>query len=112
MPWEQNRLNQQGQDQDEHGRVCQFEVENIHATQWQFDESFSCGNSTKRIVMCQKAFEVFEKVGKNSQLSSIRTIWKNFLSFQLKGVHLIIFVSNIFPNSYLIQKCIHNQQLF
>ena len=81
MPWEQHGLNQQGQDQDEHGRVCQFEVENIHATQWQFDESFSCGNSTKRIVMCQKAFEVFEKVGKNSQLSSIRTIWKNFLSF-------------------------------
>ena len=69
MPWEQNFLNQQGQDQDEHGRVCQFEVENIHATQWQFDESFRCGNSTKRIVMCQKAFEVFEKVDKNSQHS-------------------------------------------
>jgi hypothetical protein len=30
----------------------------------------------------------------------------------LKGVHSIIFVSNIFPNSHLIQKCIQNQQLF
>ena len=30
----------------------------------------------------------------------------------LKGVHLIIFVLNMFPNSHLIQKCIHNQQLF
>ena len=30
----------------------------------------------------------------------------------LKWVHSIIFVLNIFPNSHLIQKCIHNQQLF
>ena len=30
----------------------------------------------------------------------------------LKWLHYIIFVSNIFPNSHLIQKCIHNQQLF
>jgi hypothetical protein len=29
----------------------------------------------------------------------------------LKGVHPIIFVSNIFPNSHLIQKCIQNQQV-
>ena len=28
---------------------------------------------------------------------------------RLKGVHPIIFVSNIFPNSHLIQKRIHNQ---
>ena len=46
----------------EAGQVCQFEVENLHATQWQFNESFSCGNSAKRIVMCEKAFEVFKKV--------------------------------------------------
>ena len=37
---------------------------------------------------------------------SQRIIWL------LKGVHPIIFVSNIFPNSHLIQKCIQNQQLF
>ena len=30
----------------------------------------------------------------------------------LKGVHPIIFVLNIFPNLHLIQKCIHNHQLF
>ena len=30
----------------------------------------------------------------------------------LKWVHSIILVSNIFPNSHLIQKCIQNQQLF
>ena len=30
----------------------------------------------------------------------------------VKCLHPIIFVSNIFPNSHLIQKCIHNQQLF
>ena len=29
----------------------------------------------------------------------------------LKGVHPIIFLSNIFPNSHLIQKRIRNQQL-
>ena len=70
MPWEEHASDHfagnYGQDRDEAGRVCQFEVENNHATQWQFDESFSCGNSAKRVVMCQKAFEVFEKVGKNS----------------------------------------------
>ena len=27
----------------------------------------------------------------------------------IKGVHPLIFVLNIFPNSHLIQKCIHNQ---
>ena len=30
---------------------------------------------------------------------------------RLKGVHPIIFVPNIFPNSHLIQKCMHSQQL-
>ena len=30
---------------------------------------------------------------------------------ELKGVHSIIFVLNIFPNYHLIQKCIRNQQL-
>ena len=33
------------------------------------------------------------------------------LVYVLKGVHPIIFVSNIFPNSHLIQKFIQNQQL-
>ena len=34
------------------------------------------------------------------------------LEILLKRVHSIIFVSNIFPNSHLIQKSIQNQQLF
>ena len=36
----------------------------------------------------------------------------NATSDKVKGLHPIIFVSNIFPNSHLIQKFIQNQQLF
>jgi len=36
----------------------------------------------------------------------------NIRTLLLQGVYPIIFVSNIFPNSHLIQKCIHNRQLF
>ena len=42
-------------------------------------------------------------------------LWNRNYTFPItvvKGLHPIIFVSNIFPNSHLIQKCIHNQQLF
>ena len=42
--------------------------------------------------------------------SSIPSPW--LMRILLKGVHPIIFLSNIFPNFHLIQKCIHNQQLF
>ena len=53
------------------------------------------------------ASEIFvcsdHKLGKN--------ILKDF-DLKLKGVHTIIFGSNIFPNSHLIQKCIQFQQLF
>ena len=41
--------------------------------------------------------------------------WRNTIGkilLFIKWLHPIIFVSNIFPNSHLIQKCIHNQQLF
>ena len=66
MPWEEHVADHfagnHGQDRDEAGHMCQFEVENLHATQWQFKEGFTCGNSAKRIVMCEKAFEVFKKV--------------------------------------------------
>ena len=66
MPWEEHASDHfsgnYGQDRDEAGQVCQFEVENLNATQWQFKEGFTCGNSAKRIVMCEKAFEVFKKV--------------------------------------------------
>ena len=61
IPWQKHALAHFA-DPLEAGQVCQFEVENLHATQWQFNESFSCGNSAKRIVMCEKAFEVFKKV--------------------------------------------------
>ena len=45
------------------------------------------------------------------ELASLgRFIYK--IAISLKGVHPIIFVSNIFPNSQLIQKCIYYQQLF
>ena len=60
-PWGKHALRHFA-DPDEAGQVCQFEVENLHATQWQFKEGFTCGNSAKRIVMCEKAFEVFKKV--------------------------------------------------
>ena len=61
MPWKEH-AGAHFADPDEAGQVCQFEVENLHATQWQFKEGFTCGNSAKRIVMCEKAFEVFKKV--------------------------------------------------
>ena len=61
MPWK-NFTRDHFPDPQEAGQVCQFEVENLHATQWQFKEGFTCGNSAKRIVMCEKAFEVFKKV--------------------------------------------------
>ena len=37
--------------------------------------------------------------------------WFGFFPYALKWVHSIIFVSNVFHNSHLIQKCIQNQQL-
>ena len=61
MPWK-NFTRDHFPDPQEAGQVCQFEVENLHATQWQFKEGFTCGNSAKRIVMCEKAFEVFKNV--------------------------------------------------
>ena len=61
MPWK-NFTRDHFPDPQEAGQVCQFEVENLHATHWQFNEGFTCGNSAKRIVMCEKAFEVFKKV--------------------------------------------------
>ena len=68
MPWREHARD--FTDPQEHGQVCQFEVENLHATHWQFNEGFTCGNSAKRIVMCEKAFEVFKKV----RLCGIHTI--------------------------------------
>ena len=62
-------------------------------------------------------------IGKFSQFSFVLkvVVWVNqtksyfyipLAESFLKGVHPIIFMLNIFPNSQLIQKCIHNQQLF
>ena len=66
VPWQEHVrghfVGNYGQVGNDAGQVCQFEVENLQATQWQFKEGFTCGNSAKRIVMCEKAFEVFKKV--------------------------------------------------
>ena len=53
--------------------------------------------------------EVMVKFRRPQNVNNFIRIKKCYL---LKELHPIIFVSNIFPNSHLIQKCIHNQQMF
>ena len=43
------------------GEICLFNVENPNPNHWILP-NFSCGSDTTRIVMCQKAFDLFIKV--------------------------------------------------
>ena len=43
------------------GEICLFNVENPNPNHWIFP-NFNCGSDTTRIVMCQKAFDLFIKV--------------------------------------------------
>ena len=43
------------------GEICLFNVEN-QEKHWILQKDFTCGSDTTRIVMCQKAFDLFTKV--------------------------------------------------
>ena len=51
--------------QDNHheaGEICQFNVDSISPQELWIMSNFSCGSSSRRIVMCEKAFDLFIKV--------------------------------------------------
>ena len=51
--------------QDHHqeaGEICQFNVDSISPQELWIMSNFSCGSSSRRIVMCEKAFDLFIKV--------------------------------------------------
>ena len=51
--------------QDHHqeaGEICQFNVESISPQELWIMSNFSCGSNSRRIVMCEKAFDLFVKV--------------------------------------------------
>ena len=47
---------------DEAGEICQFNVDSIRPQELWIMSNFSCGSSSRRIVMCEKAFDLFIKV--------------------------------------------------
>ena len=53
--WDQTNL-------AEVGEICLFNVENPNPNHWILPKDFNCGSDTTRIVMCQKAFDLFIKV--------------------------------------------------
>ena len=50
-----------GTDAAEAGEVCHFNVRDTQS-HWKLTERFSCGTNKRRIVMCEKAFDLFKKV--------------------------------------------------
>ena len=51
--------------QDHHqeaGEICQFNVDSISPQELWIMSNFSCGSNSRRIVMCEKAFDLFVKV--------------------------------------------------
>ena len=46
----------------EAGQVCQFNVDATNPQEHWIMRNFSCGSTGKRIVMCDKAFELFKLV--------------------------------------------------
>ena len=47
---------------EEAGEICQFNVESISPEELWIMSNFSCGSNSRRIVMCEKAFDLFVKV--------------------------------------------------
>ena len=62
--------------------------------------------------LCGMKFELWTMASYFLQICTSKLCNPFPKQYKLKWLHPIIFVSNIFPNSHLIQKCIHNQQLF
>ena len=51
--------------QDHHqeaGEICQFNVDSISPQELWIMSNFSCGSNSRRIVMCEKAFDLFIRV--------------------------------------------------
>ena len=48
----------------EAGQVCQFNIDTSNPQEHWIMRNFSCGTNSKRIVMCEKAFELFKLVCK------------------------------------------------
>jgi hypothetical protein len=46
----------------EAGEICQFNVDSISPQELWIMSNFSCGSNSRRIVMCEKAFDLFVKV--------------------------------------------------
>ena len=40
------------------GKICHFDLEN-HDDRWTLNQNFTCGGGNFRVVMCQKAFDLF-----------------------------------------------------
>ena len=51
----------------EAGQVCQFNIDTSNPQEHWIMRNFSCGTNSKRIVMCEKAFELFKLVCKLEQ---------------------------------------------
>jgi len=87
-----------GQDRHGVGQVCEFQVENNQATQWQLTESFECGNSGTRVIMCEKAFEFFKWAGERYGFESAHTshmnpnVWAAILALAIISILLNIFL--------------------
>jgi len=48
---------------EEMGEICQFNVTQVSPQELWIMNNFSCGASSRRIVMCEKAFDLFIKAG-------------------------------------------------
>ena len=56
-----DHVNDWGTYEAEAGKVCRFNVTEINS-HWRLSETFSCGTNKLRVVMCEKAFNLFKKV--------------------------------------------------
>ena len=52
---------------EEAGKICQFNVDSISSQEHWSMGDFSCGSSSRRIVMCEKAFDLFKFVSTKYQ---------------------------------------------
>ena len=65
------------------------------------------------ILSCKLYFQLplnFQRLRNTCVLFNVASLFP-FDTYGLKGGYSIIFASNVFHNSHLIQKCIQNQQL-
>ncbi len=74
----------QGHHREEAGEVCKFDVDQVSPQELWIMSNFSCGSSSRRIVMCEKAFDLFKFVSlKYKIFKKIAWIQSNHLHLQL-----------------------------